>query len=448
MTVHNLHWYLPDHLSSFSDLLPNPDPVAIESRASRPMAYLPRNHFSNLRYGPFSEDRDEEGKLVLPEAPPPREPTGEPSTQLEPPARVKYPVKRVTTAEIKKRVRNMLEYVGRVQKEEVKRKERAEWMGIDTSALPKPRRVNKEGEVMEDTQDEPNGMAVEGQEPVSLEGGGGRSRGSREPTIRAGHGPDSIALMDELTRDLIAFQESLNLGGLGTPALGGSNGYLGGSSVPVTPSFQNGATMEQALLPPEPEPAAEPEPEPVGEAVVPEVETTADGDIEMEESPIEEPEPIEPLGEVVKGDGNGDAGPSASAPEADETVPPSSLDDPSRTIEPMPMAPPLSEAASREESDLAQNFGADAEASASTVTPVQEPVSIPQQDPQPEADPTPMVTITNADSPSTEIAGGATSSAVFGDMEEAPKDLDVYEGVMADMPVLEEAIVPAAADAT
>jgi hypothetical protein len=356
----------------------------------------------------------------------------------------------VTTAEIKKRVRNMLEYVGRVQKEEVKRKERAELMGIDTSALPKPRRVNKEGEVMEDVQEEPNGMAVEGQEPVSLEGGGGRSRGSREPTIRAGHGPDSIALMDELTRDLIAFQESLNLGGLGTPALGGSNGYLGGSSAPVTPSFQNGATMEPALVLPEPEPGTEPEPEPVGEAVVPEVETTADGDIEMEEPPAEEPGHAEPPAELVNGDGNGDAGPSASAPEADETVPPSTLDDSAKTIQPTPMDPPLlSETTSEEDSNVLQVLSADVEASASSEPPAQEePVSIPEQNPQLEADSTPMVTITNADSPSTEIAGGATSSAVFGDMEEAPKDLDVYEGVMADTPVLEEATVPSAADAT
>jgi hypothetical protein len=114
------------------------------------------------------------------------------------------------------------------------------------------------------------------------------------------------------------------------------------------------------------------------------------------------------------------------------------------------MDPPLlSETTSEEDSNVLQVLSADVEASASSEPPAQEePVSIPEQNPQLEADSTPMVTITNADSPSTEIAGGATSSAVFGDMEEAPKDLDVYEGVMADTPVLEEATVPSAADAT
>ena len=224
-TVNNLHWHLPDHLASFADIFPTPEPVALEPRMSRSMAYLPRNHFLNQRYGPFSEDRDDEGRLLLPENPGTRETSGDPVTQLEPPARVRYPTKRLTTAEIRKRVRNMLEYVSRVQQEEAKRKQRAETIGIDIKAVPVSRRKGKENEQPQD-----DSMGEHDAPQLSM---------------RYGEGVSSEQLMDELMRDLIGFQESFSLGGgLGVSPMPPTIATF--SSAPVTPAFASAATFGTA----------------------------------------------------------------------------------------------------------------------------------------------------------------------------------------------------------
>ena len=221
-TVNNLHWHLPDHLASFADIFPTPDPVALEPRLSRSLAYLPRNHFLNQKYGPFSEERDEAGKLVLPEDPGQRETSGDPVTQLEPPARVRYPAKRITTAEVRKRVRNMLEYVSRVQQEEAKRKQRAELIGINIKAVPPARRKGKENE-------QPQDEAVDGVDAPQL-------------SMRYGEGVSSEQLMNELMRDLIGFQESFTSGGgLGVSPMPPTIATF--SSAPVTPAFPSAATF-------------------------------------------------------------------------------------------------------------------------------------------------------------------------------------------------------------
>lgn len=53
-----------------------------------------------------------------------------PATHLEAPTKIRYPTKRMTIGEMRKRVRNLLEYVGRVQGEEDKRAERARLLGL------------------------------------------------------------------------------------------------------------------------------------------------------------------------------------------------------------------------------------------------------------------------------------------------------------------------------
>ncbi|KAK4684857.1 hypothetical protein P7C73_g5306, partial [Tremellales sp. Uapishka_1] len=191
-SVSNLNWYLPDHLSPFSDLLPAPKPKALRVPSSRPLPSLPRNHFSHQRYGPFSEEVDENGNLVLPGEPVLRDTNSERKSHLEPPSRVKYPVKRITTAEIKKRVRNVLEYVGRVQSEESKRSERGKLLGIDLVELPE---LQEEEE--DDNEDEENEA-----EDVA--------EGDVAKAVRDGPPLTASELMDELTRDLIAFQESFH----------------------------------------------------------------------------------------------------------------------------------------------------------------------------------------------------------------------------------------------
>ena len=196
-SVNNLGWHIPDHLSAFSDLFPTPSPIALEVRSTRILPSLPRNHFHNQRYGPFSEDRDDQGKLVLPGEPPTREPVGQPTTHFELPARVRYPAKRITTAEIRKRVRNVLEYVGRVQVEEGKRKERAKILGIELLPLPANPMSETDGEA----------VSGDGEETGDL------GEAVLEIADPRPEYPSAAQLMDELTRDLIDYQEKLARGG-------------------------------------------------------------------------------------------------------------------------------------------------------------------------------------------------------------------------------------------
>ena len=208
ISVHNLHWHLPDHLSAFSDLIPAPKPIALESRAPRTMTYQSKNFYHNQKYGPFNDERDEDGALLLPDDPPAREPITGPMMQLEPPARVRYPVRRITTSEMKKRVRNVLEYVSRVQVEEGKRKERAVQIGIpDPSTLDSAQRVDKDGDALMDDGEAPECLNVK-------------------------DGPTASETMDDLIKDLIGFQETFANGGFATPMVG--------SSVPVTPALPQG----------------------------------------------------------------------------------------------------------------------------------------------------------------------------------------------------------------
>lgn len=198
MTVHNLNWYLPDHLQSCADILETPAPIPLEVPSPRSLQYLPRTHFLNQRYGPFSDDRDNEGKLILPDDKALREVEGDAVNHREPPTRVRYPVKRITTAEMRKRVRNLLEYVGGVQDEEARRAERASRIGVPSSSAPRPRLPPVGSEERRGSSSLANGN-TEDVRPRSLPPAG-------PPP------PSASQLLDEFTRDLIAFQEAFNTG--------------------------------------------------------------------------------------------------------------------------------------------------------------------------------------------------------------------------------------------
>ena len=194
--VNNLSWHLPDHLSAFADILPSPHPTALNVRTASTLQSIPRNHFNNQHYGPFSEDRDDQGNLVLSDEPVGREVVSEMSSKLEAPARIKYPPKRITTSEMRKRVRLMLDFVSRIQAEEARRRERAVTLGIDVSTLP-PKAKRRKMVAGEDGED----MEVEEDSP--------------EPPDFASK--SSSEMMDELVRELIAFQESLMSTGFASP---------------------------------------------------------------------------------------------------------------------------------------------------------------------------------------------------------------------------------------
>ena len=127
-----LGWNIPDHLAHYASLLPSPSPVLLSVRSPRPMANLAKSHFLNYKYGPFSNTRDPTtGRLVMPTDGPERDVVGEKGeTHTENPAKPKWPPRRMTTAEMRKRVRGMLEFVGKVQLDEDKRGQRRRGLGI------------------------------------------------------------------------------------------------------------------------------------------------------------------------------------------------------------------------------------------------------------------------------------------------------------------------------
>ncbi|KAL7420776.1 Histone deacetylase complex subunit [Cryptotrichosporon argae] len=231
-SVNNLSWFLPEHLAAYADILPSAAPVALSVPAPRTLAFLSRNHFYNQRYGPFDDGRDADGKLRLPEYGPEREVEGEAERRKEVPARVKYPPKRMTTAEMRKRVRHVLEYVGRVQVEEGKRKERAGIVGIP-AGLRETDDADKNASTVAERANGSVGIDKDGDVVMGDGAPSEATAASPAPAVPAPAAaasspppppPTALQLLDELTRDLIAFQESFANGanGFASPALGGA----------------------------------------------------------------------------------------------------------------------------------------------------------------------------------------------------------------------------------
>ncbi|WVQ73141.1 hypothetical protein IAR50_002705 [Cryptococcus sp. DSM 104548] len=246
-SANHLNWHLPDHLIPFAEALPSDHPEALEVPAPRVMAYLPRNHYHNQQYGPFTESRDEQGRLRLPAVQQPRETVGHQTTQLEPPARIKFPAKRVTSVDIKKRIRTMLEFVGKHQVNEGNRVKRQKLMGIETTSTSvikrreeqrehreeKERRAEKERETLER-------VAEAGEEDASMEEAEVLPQLGRTPSPPpiSAEAPQrrSVQLMTELTERLIAFQEAFSSGDFSSL----ENGYI--ASAPVSPKRPEDST--------------------------------------------------------------------------------------------------------------------------------------------------------------------------------------------------------------
>lgn len=275
-SVANLNWYLPEHLSAHSDLLPTPQPVALDVRSQRTLPSISRNHYHNQRYGPFSDTRDAQGKLVLPETQPLRAPAGEAETRPEPPARVKYPARRITVGEMRKRVRSILEYVSKIQGTEEKRIERNTTLGIVVKPLPPKTKVSPkaksksklkdpeqdaEGDVDMDMDVDEQGQEQE-QEQDTADADGDDTTAEPDATAPA-PAQTSTELMEELTRDLLAFQETFASGANGLispmpPAVPAFEAPLS-IPVPIPDSAPETDIAAEAAMPDAPVPVPEPE---------------------------------------------------------------------------------------------------------------------------------------------------------------------------------------------
>lgn len=209
LAVQNVTWGMPDHLQQFAHLLPTPQPVPLEVVTPRP---------------PKAFNLDMMAAGIRP-------------THLEPPTRVRFPTKRMTVSEMRKRVRNVLEFVGRLQVEEVNRIARATILGIQPADPPPSRdEPGRAAEPEPKVETEPNAdvdMDAEPKDESAVDSAPAKTDASVEPAAPDGTAPPksasstgsstgdtttskSMHLMDELTRDLIRFQEMFEPGYMGS----------------------------------------------------------------------------------------------------------------------------------------------------------------------------------------------------------------------------------------
>lgn len=151
-------WGLPDHLKHLAHLLPTPLPVPLAVPSYPQQA---QNSGASSSSGSGSGSAGSE-------------------THIEPPTRVRFPSKRMTLPEMKKRARNVLDYLTRIQIDMSDRERRAEALAL-------------------------MGGGVGG-------GSSGSSSGDATPLngdsgTAAGTTSESMNMMDSLTKDIILFQQ-------------------------------------------------------------------------------------------------------------------------------------------------------------------------------------------------------------------------------------------------
>lgn len=116
-------WGLPDHLSTLAYLLPptaGPDNIKLIVPSSK------STNSKNVAAGTSGSERDPETDRI-------RRASPQPYSHVhltETPAKVKYPTRRMTLGEMRKRVRNVLDFVSRLQIESVERERRLKFLGI------------------------------------------------------------------------------------------------------------------------------------------------------------------------------------------------------------------------------------------------------------------------------------------------------------------------------
>jgi hypothetical protein len=118
-------WGMPDHLSHLAYLLPTPngpEPLRVNLASTKGMPSASKDksgHQSNAI-------KDKETDRIIQASPQPFQML----SLVEPNTKIKFPGKRTTMGEMKKRVRNILEFVSRLQIESVERERRMKFLGI------------------------------------------------------------------------------------------------------------------------------------------------------------------------------------------------------------------------------------------------------------------------------------------------------------------------------
>ncbi|KAL5631582.1 hypothetical protein ACGC1H_007191 [Rhizoctonia solani] len=155
-------WSLPDHLSHLADLLPTPLPRGVPVRTSAGA-----------------------------------------DLSIEKNAKIRWPGKRTTIGDMRKRVRGMLEWVGRAQAEAIDRAKRVEEL----------ERVRRENERLENEVVPDESAAGSGSSAISSLPPTGSLAPVKLPDVQSVPAVSTLQLLESLTRDLLGFQERFSDGG-------------------------------------------------------------------------------------------------------------------------------------------------------------------------------------------------------------------------------------------
>ncbi len=224
---------LPEHLTHLAYLLPNAG-----SRSSRPSALS----LENGKKGLLSASASGSGSSI--HSPPAGASCPTPFrvlSSIESSTKVRFPSRRMTMGEMRKRVRNIGEYVTRSQIEAVEREKRMKLLGI---VPPYMEEMEEEAEIEaeathEDVKDASAATSAEGATSTAADATSAPAEQATEEAARKEEEsaaaataaaaqskfeqlPLSMRLMEELTRELIHFQRKFGTGP-------GSYGSLGGS---------------------------------------------------------------------------------------------------------------------------------------------------------------------------------------------------------------------------
>lgn len=169
-------WGLPDHLKHLANLLPTllPTPIAVPYHPlPLPAVATGTTTSTTAPLPPLTEStRDEAGDH-----------NDDVPTHFEAPTRIRFPTRRITMPEMKKRSKHVLEFMTRIQIEMSERERRVE--GLEQM-----------------TRREAGDVEMEG---VVVDGGGDEVIG--EGGVKEGVGAESLRMMDELTK--VRFHYSL-----------------------------------------------------------------------------------------------------------------------------------------------------------------------------------------------------------------------------------------------
>ncbi|KAI5477551.1 hypothetical protein MNV49_006139 [Pseudohyphozyma bogoriensis] len=181
-------WGLPDHLKHLAHLLPSPAPLPIAvpvSSKSSESSSSSTNSVAGPSHGAVSS------------------PTLE--THLEAPTRVRFPNKRMTMPEMKKRARNVMDYLARIQIEMSDRERRQEYLSAAVAA----NNANKNATSSSSSSGVNSGTPT----PGSTSGNATPSAGidalaeGLKQAASVTSSVESMAMMDSLTKDIILFQQ-------------------------------------------------------------------------------------------------------------------------------------------------------------------------------------------------------------------------------------------------